>query len=359
MAGGGVALGPSKNQRLRVGVIGLGRLWEARHKPALARRGDQFQIVAVYDQVGLRAELEARQIGCHAAEGLVELFDRPDVDVIYFLTPQWFGLHPLALACEYRKPIFCALPSAADPAGLESLAGMIRESGIPFMPELPRRFYPATLRLRELLATSLGPPRLVLGHARLFGFDRYGEPGPTTQLAPGCLLIDPGGNLVDWCRFVFQAEPVAVQGCGVEPDFEGLTLEFPGGGLAQIGIGRYHRSRWGEASRFLPQPGFQVFAERGAAWLEMPDRIQWTDAEGVHEERLPMEPTIGERLGEHFHRLVSGEPSLATSLDDALAVSRAVVAIRESRQQGRRIGLDPTEARHQDGPGGRSTPATG
>ncbi len=351
-------MGASKNQRLRVGVIGLGRLWEARHKPALSRLVDHFQVVAVYDQVNLRGELEARQLGCTAAEGLVELFSRPDVDVIYFLTHQWFGLHPLALACEHRKPIFCALPAAAEPQGLEGLADAIRQSGTVFMPELPRRYYPATLRLCELLATRLGRPTLVLGHARLFGFDRYSEPGPTTQLAPGSLLIDPGGNLVDWCRFIFQADPVAVQGCGIEPDYEGLTLEFAGGGLAQIGVSRYHRSQWGEASRFLPQPGFQVFAERGAAWLEMPDRIQWTDAEGVHEERLPMEPTIGEQLGDHFYRLVHGEPSLATTLDDALAVARLVVALRESRQQGRRIALGTTGKGHQDEPAVESGPGT-
>ena len=45
---------------------------------------------------------------------------------------------------------------------------------------------------------------------------------------------------------------------------------------AQVGIGRYHRSAWGEASRFLPPPGFQVFAERGAAWVE------WSTAPDNH-----------------------------------------------------------------------------
>src|SRR5581483_9470949 len=113
----------------------------------------------------------------------------------------------------------------------------------------------------------------------------------------------------------------------------------PDGGLAQITIGRYHRAPWGEASRFLPQPGFQVFAERGAAWVEMPDRIQWTDAEGSHEEHLPMEPTVGELLCEHFHRRALGEPSLSATLDDALAVSRLVVACRRSRAEGRRLSL--------------------
>ncbi len=60
----------SKHVRLRVGVIGLGRLWETRHKPSLARLEDRFRITAIYDQVYRRAEIEAAQIGCAACEGL-------------------------------------------------------------------------------------------------------------------------------------------------------------------------------------------------------------------------------------------------------------------------------------------------
>ena len=107
------------------------------------------------------------------------------------------------------------------------------------MPEFARRCYPATLRLKELLATQLGPPRLIVGHSRLFGFDRYGVPGPTTQIAPAPLLIDPGSYLLDWCCFVFQshargAARVAVPGHPVgrtcadqESDFESFVATFP------------------------------------------------------------------------------------------------------------------------------------
>ena len=173
----------SKHQRLRVGVIGLGRLWETRHKPSLARLQDRFQITAVYDTVYRRAELEAAQIGCAACEGLSALVERPDVDVIYLLSRQWFGLYPISLACAVGKPVYCALPLAADLIELEQLARLVNQSGITFMPEFARRCYPATLRLKELLATHLGPPRLIVGHTRLYGFDRYAVPGPTTQIA--------------------------------------------------------------------------------------------------------------------------------------------------------------------------------
>ena len=107
------------------------------------------------------------------------------------------------------------------------------------MPEFARRCYPATLRLKELLATSLGSPRLVLGHSRLFGFDRYAVPGPTTQISPAPLLIDPGSFLIDWCSFLMQALPSRCTGRGAwsslrgrrndEPDFESFVATFPGG----------------------------------------------------------------------------------------------------------------------------------
>lgn len=336
----------SKHVRLRVGVVGLGRLWEARHKPALAKLKDRLTVVAVYDQVTRRAEIEALQLGCQAMDGLIALIERPDVDVIYLLTPQWFGLHPIEVACALGKPIYCALSLPENEAELARIDGLVRSSGVPFMPEFARRFYPTSLRLRELIATVLGPPRLVIGHGRLFGFDRYGQPGPSTQIAPAPLLVDPGSYLLDWCRFVFQAEPRAVQGWGgtilpekdsADTDFVTYLLEFEGGGVAQVSAGRYHRSAWGEASRFLPQPGIQVYAERGVAWLEMPDRIQWTDAQGTHEERLPLEPTVGEVLNDHFYRLVRGGQSLAPNWNDAHSVARLIAAIRQSGEEGRRI----------------------
>jgi predicted dehydrogenase len=272
------------------------------------------------------------------------LIAHPWVEAVYLLSPQWFGLYPIELACRYAKPVYCALALAARLDELEQMGQLVRTQGIPFMPELPRRFYPATLRLRELIATKLGRPRLVIGQARLFGFDRYSDPGPTTQLSQTALAFDPGANLIDWCRFVFQEEPSSIEGDATMvlpdpesiagPDFEASRLRFPSGGVAHIWMARYHQATWGEAARFLPQPGFQVYAERGAAWLEMPDRIQWSDDSGTHEERLPMEPTVGEHLSEHFRRMVRGEPSLAPTLDDALQVARLVQRLRESQSRG-------------------------
>lgn len=342
----------STRVRLRVGVVGLGRLWETRHKPSLVRLNDRFRITAVYDQVARRAELEASQLGCAASEGLTALIKRPDVDVVYLLSPQWFGLHPIHLACNEGKAVYCALPLADDLADLEAIASVVESSRVVFMPEFARRCYPATLRLKELLETRIGPARLVIGQSWLFGFDRYAVPGPTTQIAPAPLSVDPGSYLLDWCRFLFGASPTSVEGSrlAVFPDaggiagdvesasdFESFSVEFDRGPAVKIHYGRYHRAPWGEATRFLPPQGFQVFAERGAAWLEMPDRIQWSDSTGNHEERLPLEPTVGDILNDQFHRLVCGEEVQAPTIHDALENARTVHDLRVSQREGRVI----------------------
>ncbi len=317
--------------RLRVGVVGLGRLWEARHKPALARLRDRCSVVAVYDQVAHRAVVEAQSLGCSASNSLSHLIARDDVDAVYVLTPQWFGTHPIRLAAEAGKAIYSALPATGDPDAVERLAPILRASGVPFMPELARRSYPATIRLRELLATTLGPVRCVLGLTRVIGFDRYGTPGPSTQLAPVPLSIDPGGYLLDWCRFLFGREPIRVRAVGATiaaaapvggPDHLDIALDFEGGGFAQVAIERGSDKPYLDLLRQIPQPGFRVFAETGAAWVELPDRIAWSDGRGVHEERLPAEPTVGETLNSQFFRLVRGEPIVAPGLDDLLAIVR-------------------------------------
>ena len=47
--------------KLRVGLIGLGDAWEARHRGALRSLSDRFEIRAVCSEVAQRAELVARE----------------------------------------------------------------------------------------------------------------------------------------------------------------------------------------------------------------------------------------------------------------------------------------------------------
>ena len=112
---------------MRLGVVGLGRAWETRYQPALAALRDRVEIAAVYDQVARRAEIVARQVGCRAAAGLVDLVDGPDVDAVALLAPQWFGAHPIELAARLGKPVYSALPLPDDEEELARLEALGRD----------------------------------------------------------------------------------------------------------------------------------------------------------------------------------------------------------------------------------------
>ena len=71
--------------KLRVGLIGLGNQWEARHRPALRTLSDRFEVCAVCDQIALRAEHAAREWNAQACDGFRSLAQRPDIDAVLML----------------------------------------------------------------------------------------------------------------------------------------------------------------------------------------------------------------------------------------------------------------------------------
>ena len=94
--------------KLRVGVIGLGTVWETRHRPALRALSDRFEVRAICEEVHLRAEQAAKEFDAVAMDGYRALAARVDVDAILFLSPQWYGALPILAACDEGKAVYCA-----------------------------------------------------------------------------------------------------------------------------------------------------------------------------------------------------------------------------------------------------------
>ena len=152
--------------RLRAGLIGLGDLWQTRHAPALRALADRFEVRAICDPVRHRAEQAAADFHCDAVDGYHVLVQREDIDAVLVLSPQWFRELPILAACESGKAVYCAVGLELDADEAETIKRRVEESGIAFMAELPRRHAPATIRLKELIATRLGTPRLLFCHER-------------------------------------------------------------------------------------------------------------------------------------------------------------------------------------------------
>jgi predicted dehydrogenase len=337
--------------KLRVGVVGLGDAWESRHRPAFRALLDRFEVRAFCDPVLHLAEQAAKEFQASAVDGFRALTARTDVDVVFVLGSHWYGALPIFAACDAGKAVYCAAALDLDPSQAKRIKDRVEQSGVAFMAEFPRRTMPATLRLKELIATRLGQPRLLFCHARRrpAGTRRNGSSNGGFQYPRG---VRETMELVDWCRYVVGDEPTSVIGiqhgeaAGEENDYQMLSLDFSAGGtpgtgpLAHISYGSYLSPKWPEAVSFRPPAALQVCCEQGVAFVDLPATLVWFDNAGQHLESLENELPVGERLLTQFHRAVTSLVRRTSDLEDAYRALHIVQSARTSFRENRRVSLD-------------------
>jgi predicted dehydrogenase len=336
--------------KLRVGIIGLGQRWERRYCPAVQRLADRFEVRTVYASVRLLAERVARQFDVQAASGFRAVTQRDDIDAVLVLSCDWHGPLPVYAACDAGKAVFCAADLSADLEQARAIRRRVEQAGIAYVGEFPRRYAPATLRLKELLATRLGAPRLLFCHERLRETPPEDAPCPARSLPPTTHIM---AEMVDWCRWIVDREPHAVTGVAshapAEPCghvYQQATLDFSppaspaAGPLAQISCGQYIPGSWPEAISFRPPSQLQVCCERGIAFVDLPSTVTWFDQAGRHLESLETERPVGEQLLMHFHRAVTSLVCQSGDLRDAYRNLEIVLACHASSREGRRFVID-------------------
>lgn len=335
--------------KLRVGLIGLGEAWETRHRPALRALQDRFEVRAVCDQVARRAELAAREFNASAVDGFRAVCCREDVDAVLMLSEQWYGQLPIYAASDAGKAVYLGAALQLDVDEAMRLKKRVEASGVAFMAEFPRRQAPATLRLKELIATRLGEPRLLFCHRRTPVQEK------PTQKGKGLPKANDNRDLmelVDWCRYVVGREPSSVLGMmhhvasgSLDCDYKMMSLDFsapapPGTGVvAQISSGYYMPSCWEEAVAFRPPAALQVACDNGIAFIDLPASLIWFDRAGRHQESLDSERPVGEQLLAQFHRSVTSLVHNTSGLEDAYRALAVVLAAIQSHDEGRRISL--------------------
>jgi predicted dehydrogenase len=341
--------------KLRVGIIGLGAAWDSRHRPALRTLSDRFEVRAVCCEVAHLASQAARDFGAAEVDGFRALCGRDDVDVVLILSPEWYGSLPVLAACDFGKSVYCgAALDIEDPAQAQLLKTRIEEAGIVLMAEFARRLAPATVRLKELIATRIGKPKLLFCHRRS-SIEPGGSARRPTRHCPTMQreMIEQ----IDWCRYVAGLEPtsvVAIEHCCTETndgdDYQMMSLDFspPGqlgsGPVAQISCGRYMPAAWPEAASFRPPAALQVCCERGVAFIDLPTTLIWFDDAGRHMEALDSERPVGERLLMQFYRAVTSLVRKMSDMDDAYRALTIALAARQSFETGQRMYLGSAES---------------
>ena len=336
--------------KLRVGLIGLGDDWDRRHRSALRALNDRFDVRAVYEQVAHRAVAAAREFDAQPVDGYHTLASREDVDAVLLLSQNWYGTLPIFAACDAGKDIYSAAGLGTDLARADLLKQRIEDSGVTFMAESSRRHAPATNRLKELIVTRLGAPRLLFSHRRDMpdGNSNATRKGSAFDATTNELV-----EIVDWCRFIVGLDPTSVIGLkhlardgSTGNDYEMMSLDFSSsdsetgsGSVAQISSGNYIPHAWSEAASFRLPADLQVACENGIAFVDLPAKIVWFDSAGRHQESLDSERPLGEALLSQFYRGVTSLVRNSNSLEDTHRALKVVMLAYESQQRGQRMPL--------------------
>ena len=325
--------------KLRIGLIGLGDLWNTRYRPALRMLDDRFDVRAVYSTISKLAESTASEFQADPVDGYRALVCRCDIDAVMVLKQCWLGWLPAMAACQAGKAVYWAAGLEIDSTRAKSVRETIEESGVSFMAELPRRFAPATLRLKELIATRLGQPRLVRVYQHAIDGEKSGGNGRPAKRWIQSDLVE----LVDWTRYVVGRAPSSVTSVSHRPTYQTVALGFGNDAAdevsAEITCDSFLPARWSEAESFRRPASMKVYCENGVAFVDLPSTLVWFDDAGRHVESLETESPVGERMLRQFHRSVTSLVRDLGGLVDAYEAAAVVDAASESHECGRLISL--------------------
>lgn len=322
---------------VRWGIIGPGRIADA-VAPDFAHV-DGAELVAVASRSAERAADFARRHGIGRVHtGYRAILDDPDVDVVYIATPHPQHRAVALAALDAGKAIMVEKTFTVSSVGTREIAAVARDRGVFAMEAMWTRFFPAVVRLRELLAEgAVGEVRSVqadLGvRNRTSADDRFLSP----ELGGGA-LFDLGVYVVSFAQMVLGdpsriAASGALASTGVDLE-ESIVLGWPDGRNAAL-----------QVSLQSAMPGSaRVVGTEG--WIEVPPRFHHPDrivlhAHGREPEEIVLPATgrgYAHEIEEVTRRVAAGETESPTMpLADTVAVQDVLAAVAD------RIGLVPEE----------------
>ncbi|MFB6117658.1 Gfo/Idh/MocA family oxidoreductase [Halosegnis sp.] len=205
--------GEADEQRLV--VVGCGGFARQVVLPAIDDCNYVEATVGVSGSPGNRAAVADRGLATTDYEGYADGDLTDEYDFVYVATPNRLHLPHVETAAEQGKPVICEKPLEATAARAEQLVEACAEANVPLMTAYRLQTDPLYRRLREFLADGgIGTVQRLTGD---FTSPVLASGGPDqwrldAELAGGGALMDVGVYPLNTARFLFEAEPEAVDG---------------------------------------------------------------------------------------------------------------------------------------------------
>ncbi|WP_437922182.1 inositol 2-dehydrogenase [Sphingobacterium sp. LRF_L2] len=324
--------------KLRIGIIGLGRIGKIHYNNIMQRLPEaEVTQVAELRRDGLPTDLPFVEID--------ELIDNPDIDAVIICSPTDTHADFVERCARAGKNVFCEKPLDLSLHRIRQTLQVVQETGIKLMLGFNRRFDPNFLKLRSLVEEGkMGEVQLVKITSR--------DPGPPPLAylkSSGGMFLDMTIHDFDMARYMMgkevvqvYAEAAALLGGEIEEagdiDTAVVTLKFEDGSMAVIDNSR--KAVYGYDQRV------EVFGAAGMAKVDnnTPDNHQYFNEEGA-QASLPLnffmdrytESYLTEM--EAFIRACKDDVAVPVAGEDGLQAARIAVAALQSVREGKPIQL--------------------
>lgn len=180
---------------VRVGIAGLGRAGWGLHFAYFRNNPHRFRVVAVTDADPSRAEEARAAGGCRIHPDVAALAADPDVELVVVATRSCDHATDAAVALGAGKHVYVEKPIALDAAAAEELVHLARRSEGMLFPGHNRRFEPAFVHFREIIASGILGDVFEIKFRRL-GYQRRDD-WQTLRAFGGGQLLNWGPHVVD------------------------------------------------------------------------------------------------------------------------------------------------------------------
>lgn len=327
-------------QRLRVGLIGLGRLGRV-YARDLATRIPETRLVAVADIDPKAAREQAAEfdVPFHTADPAA-LIEAPDVEAVVIVSPTSTHKDLVIEAAKRGKPTFCEKPPALSVEETEGMRDAVVKAGIFLQMGFMRRFDPGyAAAKRQLKAGAIGTAVLFKSTSR--------DPHRTSleyadPRSSGGMILDMGIHDFDLARwFMGEVRSVhTIAGTLAFPELKSVgdidnavvSLRFADGRLGVVDLSRNGVYGYDIQTELLGTEGtLRVGYLRETPLFVMKKNSVTHDTVPFFMERFERAYTA--QLQDFARNVLDKKPAPIT-LDDGLAAIRIAVAARRSMETG-------------------------
>jgi len=292
-------------KKIRVGVIGAGKIAKIAHFPVLSSLPD-VELTALFSRTPDKAEFLSKQFGVKKTVSTFEEFLKEDMDCVVLLTPKTVRKQYIPALLEKKLDLLIEKPLSPTLKECEDLADVSVKSGQIVMVAFNRRFAPCNKKAIEVFNGKR--PHMVIANKNR----EYKEYRGTVENAI---------HMVDLLRHILgDCDKVSAAARFSDPFMEDLCtaqLEFQDGGIGLLAASR-------EAGQWREQ--VELYGSGITAISDNLDRVKIIYRD--KEESLDMTPlrqgwcTVVERIGfegciKHFFDCVKTRTKPITSAEDA------------------------------------------